>query len=131
NLVGVMTAQGRALSKAKGAGFVARNWLENDGDGAEQEYAAARWGPNMRIAGQDIIHLSGKRAVAAFGGCTTGQIVVSSVEIDRHIGDCLILDPTDLRKTGAIAMYLENGGLKMQTARQLAGTRLWTQWPDM
>ena len=131
NLVGVMTAQGRALSKAKGAGFVARNWLENDGDGAEQADAAARWGPNMRIGGQEIIHLSGKRAVAAFAGCTAGQIVVSSVEIDRHIGDCVIFGPTHLRKTGAIAMSVSNGQLKMQTARQRAGTRLWTQWPDI
>lgn len=30
-LVGVMTPEGRALSKAKGQGFVAENWLENDG----------------------------------------------------------------------------------------------------
>ncbi|SFS75110.1 competence protein ComEC [Sulfitobacter marinus] len=130
NLVGIMTAQGRALSKAKGAGFVARNWLENDGDGVEQEEAAARWGPSMRIGGQEIIHLSGKRAAAAFGGCTAGQIVVSSVKIDRNIGDCVILDPAHLRKTGAIAMSINNGQLEMQTARQMAGTRLWTQWPD-
>jgi competence protein ComEC len=42
-LVGVMTDTGRALSKEKGAGFVARNWLENDGDGALQQKAALRW----------------------------------------------------------------------------------------
>lgn len=34
-LVGVMTPQGRALSKERGAGFAARNWLENDGDGED------------------------------------------------------------------------------------------------
>ncbi len=130
NLVGIMTPQGRALSKAKGAGFVARNWLENDGDGTEQADAAERWRADMRIAGQEIIHLSGKRAVAAFGRCTAGQIIVSSVPLEESLGDCLILDPTYLRKTGAIAMRLNNGKLEMQTARQRAGTRLWAQWPD-
>jgi competence protein ComEC len=130
NLVGIMTPQGRALSKAKGAGFVARNWLENDGDGTEQADAAERWRAGIRIAGQEIIHLSGKRAVAAFGRCTSGQIVVSSVPLEESLGDCAILDPTYLRKTGAIAMHLNNGQLEMQTARQRAGTRLWAQWPD-
>ena len=40
--VGIMTLGGRALSKAKGAGFVARNWLENDGDGQPRKRLAAR-----------------------------------------------------------------------------------------
>ena len=38
-LVGVMTSEGRAISKPKGAGFVARIWLENDG---EKQTKAAR-----------------------------------------------------------------------------------------
>ncbi len=135
NLVGIMTPQGRALSKAKGAGFIARNWLENDGDGTMQADAADRWQADMRIAGQQIIHLSGKRAVAAFGRCKSGQIIVTSVvraqrSGDESLGDCLILDPKYLRQTGAISMRLENGQIKMQTARQRAGSRLWTHWPD-
>ncbi|MBQ0804515.1 ComEC/Rec2 family competence protein [Sulfitobacter sp.] len=130
NLVGIITPQGRALSKAKGAGFIARNWLENDGDGTMQADAADRWRPDMRVAGQQIIHLSGKRAVAAFGRCTSGQIIVTSVVLEKSLGDCLILDPKYLRQTGAISMRLENGQIKMQTARQRAGSRLWTHWPD-
>ena len=44
-LVGVMTDAGRALSKARGSGFVAAVWLENDGDPADQATAAGRWQP--------------------------------------------------------------------------------------
>ena len=73
-LVGVLTPTGRALSKQRGAGFVARNWLENDGDGHDQYAAAERW-----EQGANVIHVSGKRAAANFQGCTKGQIVVSSV----------------------------------------------------
>ena len=42
-LVCVFGAEGRALSKEKGAGFVAGVWLENDGDPSFQRAAARRW----------------------------------------------------------------------------------------
>ena len=44
SLVGVMGLAGRALSKPKGAGFVAGIWLENDGGPVPQEVAAGRAG---------------------------------------------------------------------------------------
>ncbi|MCX7566180.1 ComEC/Rec2 family competence protein [Sulfitobacter sp. F26169L] len=125
-LVGVMTPQGRALSKQRGAGFVARNWLENDGDGQDQYTAAARWqgsGP--------VIHLSGKRAVAAFSGCQKGQIVVSSMPFPPHGGPCPVYDPDSLRHTGAIAFRIGSDGPEVaQTARSAVGDRLWTRWPE-
>ncbi|MGC1495244.1 MAG: ComEC/Rec2 family competence protein [Sulfitobacter sp.] len=124
SLVGFMTPDGRALSKEKGAGFVARNWLENDGDGAFQDQAAARWlrGP--------IIHLSGKRALAAFSGCDAGQIVVTSVAAaDLKASGCDVFDPERLKQTGSIALSGDKDGWFMTTARDLAGDRPWTHWP--
>lgn len=123
-LVGVLTQQGRALSKSKGAGFVARNWLENDGDGAPQWQAAERW------QGGAVLHLSGKRALAAFEGCTAGQIVVTSAvpEEAKEFG-CPMFDPQKLRLTGSIALTQTPAGWQMTTARDLAGERLWTHWP--
>ncbi|WP_335743936.1 ComEC/Rec2 family competence protein [Sulfitobacter alexandrii] len=89
-LVGVMTPQGRALSRERTAGFVARNWLENDGDGAEQWTAAGRWPSDP-----DVIHLSGKRRVAAFDGCRPGQIVVTNVSAAALRGaPCEVFDPS-------------------------------------
>ncbi len=44
-LVGAMGATGRWLSRSRGAGFAARNWLERDGDAAAQRQAAARQPP--------------------------------------------------------------------------------------
>ena len=97
-LVGVMTEQGRALSKKRRAGFAACNWLENDGDGKDQTQAFERWD-----AGGDVIHLSGKRAVVAFEGWVKGQIVVSSVPLSQRGLPCMVHDPESLLHTGALA----------------------------
>ncbi len=123
-LVGRMTDAGRALSKAKGAGFVARNWLENDGTGRSQRAAAELWreGP--------IIHASGKRATARIVSCAAGQVVVTSAEADHLRGQpCLLFDPQTLKRTGSVALWAQEDGWRIVTARDLAGDRLWTNWP--
>jgi len=126
-LVGLMTEKGRALSKEHGAGFVARNWLENDGDGNTQSKASKLW-PTQ--AG--FIHISGKRALAAFDGCLKGQVVVSSVRVEARDLPCVIHDPDSLRITGSLAYKIgADGETVMRSARAVSGDRLWTHWPDV
>ncbi|AXI46155.1 competence protein [Sulfitobacter sp. SK012] len=128
-LVGVMTAQGRALSKPKGAGFVARNWLENDGDGSDQLAAAARWKLGA-LGDVEVIHLSGKRAAAKLARCGKGQIVVASVAWEGAQGKgCTLFEPDALRETGSIAFIMQDGALIKRTSRAAVGDRLWTNWP--
>jgi competence protein ComEC len=128
-LVGWMTPEGRALSRERTAGFVARTWLENDGDGAVQEVAARRVVPEEKASA--VVHLSGKRAVAAFDGCAGPAVVVASVPVEGILpGGCRVLDPPRLRRTGAIALYRAAGGWREVTARGHVGERLWTRWPD-
>lgn len=135
-IVGVMTAQGRALSKDRGAGFVARNWLENDGDGAGQEHAAARWQGDVstartrlaKVGHVELVHLIGKRALAGFGPCTPQQVVVVSITPEGPLGDCDVYDPERLRRTGAIALVRGKDGIRLRTARQIAGDRMWSGW---
>ena len=130
NLVGVMKAEGRALSRAKGAGFVARNWLENDGEQVEQAAAASRWSVADGPQGTpDIHHLRGKRALASFDGCAAGDIVVANGEIlDIAKADCILLYPELLRATGAIAIVIRHGVPQLVTARDEAGDRMWSGW---
>ncbi|MFC6687162.1 ComEC/Rec2 family competence protein [Jhaorihella thermophila] len=133
-LVGVQTPGGRALSKARGAGFVARVWLENDGDGARQDNAAARWpdppGPatprirRIDLGGQELVHLIGKRAVRSFGRCRADQIVVTSVPAVIP-GGCTVYDVRRLRRTGSLA--IDKG--EIVAARDVAGRRLWNSPP--
>ncbi|MEL6449622.1 MAG: ComEC/Rec2 family competence protein [Pseudomonadota bacterium] len=125
-LVGVMTAEGRALSRAKGAGFVARNWLENDGDAVAQEVAAARWADTPVFA---ITHLSGKRAREGFTHCAPGEVVVANGDVtDPASRGCLVLDPKLLRQTGAVSIVGTANDMRIVTARDRAGDRMWSGW---
>ena len=127
-LIGVMTKQGRALSREKGAGFVARNWLENDGDGVGQDLAAARWS-GVQVTGFRLVHLSGKRAAAAFQGCDPGDIVVMNTEPEAAMpADCLVIEPKLLRSTGALALVGEDKAARLVSARDIGGDRMWSGW---
>jgi competence protein ComEC len=123
-----MAESGRALSKAKGSGFVAGVWLENDGDDSFQDQAAARWvGSSKAMAlGKGVIHAaSGKRGLKSFTGCNANDIAVFS-EVFEGKADCDVFDIKRLRKTGSIALFLdETGAIKIITARSVAGRRYW------
>ncbi len=124
-LVGVMTPQGRSLSRDKGAGFVAGIWLANDGESADQPTAAAKW----PTADQPKIHhIRGKRAVQAFEGCSNGDIVVSNQPLP---GDwpCTVFDSLHLSDSGAIAGYRQGAAYSFESDSMLTGHRLWR--PDV
>jgi competence protein ComEC len=129
-LVGVMTETGRALSKPHGAGFVAKNWLENDGDGSDQAGAAARWpGPTgklqvITVGETEIVHVIGKTGAALIEICKAGQVVVASVPL-RLAGDCELFDSRRLLQTGSLAI----GPCGIVTAQQAAGRRIWNTPP--
>lgn len=130
-LVGVMTAEGRALSKAKGQGFVAENWLENDGSARDQAGAASLWpGEKSRVPfvdlanGGRVIHVQGKTGRALFDGCAPEDIVVFSTAFDGQL-PCETLDVKDLEALGSVALHFEGAAPLRKTAREVAGRRLW------
>ncbi len=128
-LVGIMTPEGRALSSPRGDGFAARNWLENDGDPATQEEAAARW-PIAQLSLGDITirAFRGKREIAALTQCAAGDWIVTNAELPATLGaggDCVFIGPTELRATGSMALSSSAGGPLVDTARGVAGARLW------
>ena len=136
SLLGVMTDQGRALSKEKGAGFVARNWLENDGDPSSQLVAASLWGTGMKrtkvaqVGAYEFVHLIGKKAVSEFDRCQSDQIVIASVETQRDFGNCTVHDPKTLRNSGSIGLYMQGDEAVFITARDISGDRIWSAWPS-
>jgi competence protein ComEC len=135
-LVGLMTRDGRAVSKAKGAGFVAQNWLEDDGDLTSQDASFARGAFTggkgaMRADFGDhaIWHLTGKTAAErAPGLCRSGVVIVVAGDWTGG-GDvpCLVLDTAKLRGTGAVAIEALSGELLLRTAKAVAGDRLWNR----
>ncbi|MFN6951809.1 MAG: ComEC/Rec2 family competence protein, partial [Albidovulum sp.] len=134
-LTGVLGPAGRALSKPKGAGFVAKSWLEDDGDGATQEAASAR--PGFRgargdltatVAGLTVRHLTGKGASDRMAdACTDGALVVTTEVWEGPApADCIVFDRRKLEITGALAIH---AGPKIVTARETAGDRIWNRPP--
>lgn len=131
--LGVMTPQGRALSKAKGGAFTVGEWLEKDGDGADQFQASSRPGwsgetraRQMRAGGLEILHLTGKSAVTqAAGACRDHRIIVSDRELGDVSGSCSLIDPPALNESGAIAIRLRDGGPFWQTTKEVTGDRPW------
>lgn len=128
-LVGVMTAQGRALSRASGAGFVAQNWLDHDADTAPQADAAARWPQTMPLffseTGQ-LIHLRGK--AAADPQCGPDDWLVMDRVAPPGL-PCKVFDLRSLRGTGALAVMPRGDGYRILTVRDRTGARLWNTAP--
>lgn len=133
-LLGVLTEEGRALSKAKGDGFAAESWLENDGDPASQSVAHAR--PAFHVTGRQreltlgsavIRHATGKVAAAeALTGCDKLALLIVNVALDAPEG-CTLYDIRRLRDTGALAITPGADGLTIVSAKDKTGRRLWTR----
>ena len=128
-VVGVMTENGRAISKPKGGGFVVRNWLENDGTPTSQAKAALLWPETIDLAGKSLRIVQGKRNIDAFTGCKSSEILVMSHTLSQDY-PCEILNPKTLAATGAIAISVTNGHLRVTSAREVSGRRLWND-PDV
>ncbi|WP_265499200.1 ComEC/Rec2 family competence protein [Paracoccus beibuensis] len=117
--VGVMTPQGRAISKPSGGSFVVSTWLQEDGDMSTQEHAANRpaWSGDRRNRVADLPeewqlwHLTGKGSgERAAEACRPLRIVVASEPVDlADPTPCLLLDPGRLAATGAVSIGFSNG----------------------
>ncbi|PSK87841.1 competence protein ComEC [Limimaricola soesokkakensis] len=132
-LLGLMTPEGRALSKPNGDGFAASAWLENDGDGRDQQTAhdptvLPRTDRVLRLdlGGTRIVQVTGKTALAALQGCDGADILIAN-QRDTEPRPCLRYDARRLRDTGALAIRNGPGGLRIETVAERAGRRLWTR----
>ncbi|SCZ57408.1 competence protein ComEC [Epibacterium ulvae] len=136
-LIGLQTPEGRALSRARGAGFTARVWLENDGAPQTQAFAAARWPQEaVQLGGVTVISVAGKRAAAEIQSCDPNEVIIANLHTVVN-GGCLILDPKTLAPHGAVSVTKKGA---VQTARAQTGLRLWSppawqktvslQWPE-
>ncbi len=134
-LVGVMTPAGRALSKARGAGFAAESWLENDGDPVDQETAAARPGfegkagdRSFTLAGRTGRVLSGRGAADRVAeACGAADLVILSGKAERDTaGPCELFDQPRLGQSGPVALYVRDGALAFVSTSATVGPRPWT-----
>ncbi|MFB9149339.1 ComEC/Rec2 family competence protein [Roseovarius ramblicola] len=127
-LVGVMTGAGRALNKPRGGGFVARNWLENDGDPVAQEEAHARWRDDL-LAPFAVSARPGRAAARGPLDCAGAKILVLTADPEGPPeGGCRVASPRTLRETGSLAFAAD--GTPLPGAAALAGRRPWAPATD-
>ena len=133
-LVGLWGKEGRALSSARGAGFAAKTWIENDGDLALPEVAAIRSGFSgakgaraFELAGWRGIILGGKGAVDALpAACAAMDFVIMPAAIapaSPAPQGCLVIDRNVLDQTGALSADVTDGVLVLHPTRSIK--RMW------
>ena len=134
-LIGVMTDDGRAISKPRGDGFAAESWLENDGVLVLQEVAHTLPGltlsdkaARVTVAGTDVLIVTGAVAPLALNGCDGADILILSI-VDTTDRPCEVYDARRLRQTGALAGVVRDGALEIVTSQQVTGARLWNPAP--
>ncbi len=131
SLLGIASTDGRALSKPKGSGFAASNWLENDGDGADQAAASARpgfigdrWENRFELGDIGGMHFTGRGASdRARDACQTVALVVVNAEVSDPGGPCFMIERRMLSRTGSVAITMDDGHLLIRPA--LDGYRPW------
>ncbi|MEM6407236.1 MAG: ComEC/Rec2 family competence protein [Pseudomonadota bacterium] len=131
-LIGVMTPEGRAVNKPKGESFLARAWLENDGDAADQ---AASWG-RAAFDRNRVQENIGSATLAFFNDKDLADIDVAQLcgHSDllilpqfRAATPCEAITARTLRETGSVAIYATTSGFEVVTTRDLRGARLWAR----
>jgi len=117
-LVGVLGAEGRALSTSRGQGFAARVWLENDGDQIVQATAAKR-------EGQVPVVIWTADRILPSGDCKRDVLVVAPKLETGPVGPCVFLGAAALRYGGAHAFFADKLSTP-RTTRAATGLRPWT-----
>jgi competence protein ComEC len=131
-LLGLAGPEGRVLSAARGGGFAAETWLENDGDLSGQKLAAERagfTGPRgerwFDLAGLSAVSLSGKDAAGKLeAACAKAGLVILADWAEVVPDGCTLIDMKVLAGTGPLAVWAGKDGMQVQRTR--TATRLWS-----
>jgi competence protein ComEC len=134
-LLGLAGPEGRVLSAARGGGFAAETWLENDGDLSGQRLAAERagfTGPRgerwFDLAGLSAVSLSGRDAAGKLqAACARADLVILADWAEAAPKGCTLIDMKVLAGTGPLAVWTDKGGMQVQRTR--TATRLWSPPP--
>ncbi len=134
-LMAVRMADGaRALSSTRRAKRVARIWLTRAGQSGAFDLRAAK-GPGAvgcdglaciyRLKGNVVALVTHSRALPE--DCRRADIVISAVPVRWSCGaPRLVVDRFDLWREGAHAIWLDAGGLRIETAAGVNGRRPWS-----
>lgn len=135
-LVGILQSGERVLNRTRGNGFAARSWMENDGLEFSQATSAAAFDRSdddrfgVSIGEASLFYIWGK-ALNPYDLddlCHDHQVVIAPQWWEWVDGSCEFWGARRLRYDGALAFTATDQGLKIQTARQITGRRLWNTY---
>lgn len=130
-LIGILTADGRALSRYKSQEYTAKSWLARDGDQVSQARAAERWPDRqgngsrrqVQAAGYRVMHVIGKGQAAELRDCKEGDLIVAMTALDLS-GSCIQLQPSTFQRSGSVLIRSDG---TLISANQIAGDRPWSR----
>jgi len=135
-LMGARTDVGRVVDHPRAESYVASQWLKKDGDLANQDAAAERVGLGRGYTGGEALLVNGWRVLNVIKhrpdlGRVSDLCQPKTVIIAPHVrneidGPCIFLFGNDLKEAGALAIWPDGDGVRIVTAAQKAGRRLWT-----
>ena len=135
-LLGVMTEAGRVVDHPRAERYVATQWLKRDGDLAQQEDAAERVGLGRGYSGGEAVLPNGWRALNVITRrpdlgrlsdlCQPKTLLIAPFAPNAIEGPCIFLHGDELRAAGALAITPAGDDVRIETAAQKAGRRLWT-----
>ncbi len=137
-LVGVMGPEGRALDHARAQSFAAESWLRRDGDGATQKDAAARTGLTRGKGWAAAVLSNGWRLEVRHDRQPPADVLAKlcrprTVLVVRHgapqAGPCRYFGRDDLARMGALAIWADGDGLRLEAARDPGRDRPWSPAP--
>ncbi|WP_371416217.1 ComEC/Rec2 family competence protein [Rubellimicrobium sp. CFH 75288] len=135
-VIGLMTGEGRVLSRGTGERFTLSAWLRADGDTASPEEAANRHGLERhersvaaRIGARTVLLVRGQRALDGLEGCAGADLLVTN-RTDLLPRPCLALDADLLRARGAVAVWPAADGVRLRFAND-GRRRPWTGPPPL
>jgi competence protein ComEC len=135
--IGALGPEGRAVNRARGAGYAVETWLDRDGDPAAQREAAQR--PGLRRDDRaEIARLSNGWRVEALRGlapparlarrCREKVVLLAWSTPEGAAappGPCLALDRPALERLGALSLHPRGTGVRLRGALPPTARRLW------
>jgi competence protein ComEC len=114
--------------------FVARNWLERDGDGRDPESAMATRKDGVACDSQSCIFRKGRILVAmpvhreaTREDCARAVMVIAAIPTHRNCPAAHVIDNLDIRTNGNYAIWL--APFRIETVRESRGRRPWSVYP--
>ncbi len=132
--IGLMGPQGRAVDRARGAGYDISTWLARDGDLADQEEAAQRPGLTRTERGAEGVLPNGWRVTLMRGridvsklidACAPEVIVIAPRSVEPIDAPCALFDRPRLTRSGAVAIRPAGAGISVDEALDDAAGRAW------